>query len=49
VLRLRGDSTLARRLLGWVPAVALDEGLARTVAWVRDNLDAYDANAGYQV
>ena len=48
VLRLRGDSSLARELLGWSPAVPLDEGLRRTVAWVRENLDAY-AGDGYQV
>ena len=48
VLRLRGDSSLARELLGWSPAVSLDEGLRRTVAWVRENLDAYAAD-GYQV
>jgi dTDP-glucose 4,6-dehydratase len=48
VLRLRGDSSLARELLGWSPAVSLDEGLCRTVAWVRENLDAYAAD-GYQV
>jgi dTDP-glucose 4,6-dehydratase len=48
VMRLRGDSTLARKLLGWAPEVSLDEGLERTVAWVRENLDAY-AHAGYQV
>jgi dTDP-glucose 4,6-dehydratase len=29
------DVTLARRLLGWVPTVGLDEGLRRTVAWYR--------------
>ncbi len=48
VLRLRGDSSLARELLGWSPAVSLDEGLRHTVAWVRENLDAYAAD-GYQV
>jgi NAD dependent epimerase/dehydratase len=48
VERLRGDSSLARELLGWSPAVSLDEGLRRTVAWVRENLDAYAAD-GYQV
>jgi dTDP-glucose 4,6-dehydratase len=48
VMRLRGDSTLARRLLGWAPDVSLEEGLRRTVAWVRENLDAY-AGTGYQV
>jgi len=29
------DTTLARRVLGWAPRVALDEGLARTVEWFR--------------
>ena len=48
VMRLRGDSSLARRLLGWTPAVSLDEGLRRTVAWVREHLDAY-AGDGDQV
>jgi dTDP-glucose 4,6-dehydratase len=48
VQRLRGDSSLARELLGWAPVVPLDEGLRRTVAWVRDHLDAY-AGDGYQV
>lgn len=28
------------RALGWVPEVAFDEGLAETVAWYRDHLDA---------
>jgi NAD dependent epimerase/dehydratase len=48
VMRLRGDSSRARRLLGWTPVVPLDEGLRRTVGWVRENLDAYDVH-GYQV
>lgn len=48
VQRLRGDSSLARELLGWSPAVSLDEGLRHTVDWVRENLDAYAAD-GYQV
>ncbi len=32
------DIALARRVLGWEPKVALDEGLARTVAWFRERL-----------
>ncbi len=30
------DIGLARSLLGWEPAVALDEGVARTADWFRD-------------
>ena len=32
------------RALGWSPAVGLDEGLAPTVAWYRDNRDVVPAN-----
>src|SRR5262249_38917956 len=31
VFRLFGDNTLAREVLGWRPAVSLDQGLQRTV------------------
>jgi dTDP-glucose 4,6-dehydratase len=31
------DITLARQLLGWAPAVTLDEGLERTIEWCRRN------------
>jgi NAD dependent epimerase/dehydratase len=48
VFRLYGDNQLAGELLGWKPAVSLDEGLRHTVEWVADNLDRYDA-ARYQV
>ncbi len=33
--RRRPDISLARRTLGWEPRVALDEGLARTAAWLQ--------------
>jgi len=29
------DSALARRTFGWAPAVSLDEGIRRTIAWYR--------------
>ncbi len=32
----RPDLTLARRQLGWEPKVSLDEGLALTIAWFRE-------------
>ena len=34
------DATRARKLLGWAPRVALDEGLTRTIAWYRRHLAA---------
>ena len=39
VERLLCDNTRAREWAGWVPEVSLEEGLRRTSAWVRDNLD----------
>lgn len=43
VERLLADSSLARELAGWAPAVTLEEGLDRTVAWFSDpaNLARY--------
>jgi CDP-glucose 4,6-dehydratase len=34
------DAGRARKLLGWMPRVSLDEGLVRTIAWYRRLLDA---------
>lgn len=36
VLRLCCDHGLATRRFGWRPAVSLDEGLVRTIAWARE-------------
>jgi nucleoside-diphosphate-sugar epimerase len=41
VERLCADASLARSLLGWEPRVSLDEGLTRTVAWLREHLELY--------
>jgi nucleoside-diphosphate-sugar epimerase len=38
IWRMYADGTKARELLGWRPAVSLDEGLRRTVAWYREYL-----------
>jgi nucleoside-diphosphate-sugar epimerase len=38
IWRMFADSSRARELLGWKPAVSLREGLRRTVAWFRDYL-----------
>lgn len=44
IFDLVGDATSARDRLGWRPQVTLDEGLARTIAWHRDEL-ALEASA----
>jgi NAD dependent epimerase/dehydratase len=41
VMRLVCGNAKARELTGWAPSVPLDEGLARTVEFVRANLDSY--------
>jgi len=41
VLRLHADAQRARRMLGWQPRVSLDEGLERTIAWIRAHLEFY--------
>jgi NAD dependent epimerase/dehydratase len=39
--RLLADNTLARNVLGWEPQVSLEDGLFRTIEWVREHLDQY--------
>jgi dTDP-glucose 4,6-dehydratase len=41
VMRLLCDRSKAERLLGWTPQVSLEEGLGRTVDYIRDHLALY--------
>ncbi|MCA1988493.1 MAG: SDR family NAD(P)-dependent oxidoreductase, partial [Desulfarculus sp.] len=41
VERLLADASLAAELLDWRPRVDLEEGLARTIAWLGQHLDRY--------
>jgi NAD dependent epimerase/dehydratase len=41
VLCLLSDNTLACEKLGWQPGTTLDQGLDRTIAWIKDHLDLY--------
>lgn len=41
VERLLADITLAQELLGYTPAVSLEEGLTRTIEWMQHHLERY--------
>ena len=41
VERLCAENARARDLLGWRPQVSLDEGLSRTIDWLKGHLDRY--------
>ncbi len=41
VNRLLADNTRARQVLRWEPRVSLEEGLERTIAWMRNHLERY--------
>jgi NAD dependent epimerase/dehydratase len=43
VRRLIGDASRLRAATPWQPQVTLDDGLARTIDWIRNHLDAYRA------
>jgi nucleoside-diphosphate-sugar epimerase len=48
VLRLLADNRKAKELIGWSPCVLLDDGLKRTIAWVREHIDLFRTD-GYHV
>jgi NAD dependent epimerase/dehydratase len=41
VMRLISDNSLARKSLGWEPQISLDDGLDRTIEWMKTHLDLY--------
>ncbi|MBU4201257.1 MAG: GDP-mannose 4,6-dehydratase [Verrucomicrobia bacterium] len=48
VERLLADNRLAREVLGWAPQVGLEDGLKRTIEWMRQNSGRY-RSGGYVV
>jgi NAD dependent epimerase/dehydratase len=44
VLKLVSDNSLAAEVLKWSPQIDLDEGLRRTIEFVRENIDLYKPN-----
>lgn len=43
--RRKPDISLAARMLGWAPRVSLEQGLIRTIAWMREELARHPAAA----
>jgi NAD dependent epimerase/dehydratase len=41
VERLWSDNRKAQQLMNWNPQVSLDEGLSRTIDWIKEHLDLY--------
>jgi NAD dependent epimerase/dehydratase len=48
VERLLCDNRLARERLGWTPGVSLEDGLRRTIEWIRQHIERYHPDS-YQV
>jgi nucleoside-diphosphate-sugar epimerase len=42
VQRLCSDNSKIKQLAGWSPRVSLDEGLTRTIEWVKSSRAMYD-------
>jgi NAD dependent epimerase/dehydratase len=42
VTRLQSDNRLAAQIIGWQPQVSLDEGLSKTIDWMREHLSQFD-------
>ena len=45
VERLLADNSYAKTILDWEPTLSLDEGLRRTIAWIREHAKIYQPNA----
>lgn len=41
VMRLISNNTIARKICGWQPKYSLEEGLLKTIEWIKKNIDKY--------
>ena len=41
VNRLLGDAARLRALTGWAPAYTFEQGLAETIAWIKQHMESY--------
>jgi len=44
VERLLADNTLAKEILDWEPAISLEQGLEKTINWIKTNNEQYRPN-----
>lgn len=44
VEELIADNCKAKKMLGWEPHTSLDEGLSKTIDWIKGNIERYKAN-----
>lgn len=44
VFRLISDNSLAKDLLGWKPIVGLEQGIEKTINWIKNHLEDYSIN-----
>jgi dTDP-glucose 4,6-dehydratase len=42
VTRLRSNNRQAKAVMGWEPQISLEEGLSKTIDWIRDHLDLFN-------
>jgi UDP-glucose 4-epimerase len=49
VMALQADASSLGEATGWAPAVSLEDGLERTVAWWRGHVDTVRSDVGYVV
>jgi len=48
VMRLLCDNKKAKKIIGWIPKVSLEEGLSMTIEWMKNNTDYYNPDK-YQI
>lgn len=41
VMRLVSNSEKAKKLLGWKPEIEIEQGLQKTISWIKENLNFY--------
>lgn len=47
VMRLCADNSKMKKITGWESKISLDEGLEKTIEWIKENLHLYKTHANY--